>query len=75
MPIIALNILKKVQKPQYREVFRPAAMTETTDKKKYVTEVVADEVQFLSTRNETESRDDSSDFADLKPVSDDELPF
>lgn len=38
-----------------------------------VTEIAADEVQFLSTRNEDERADDV-DFDDLKPIEED-LPF
>ncbi len=40
--------------------------------KRYVTEITADEVQFLSTKSESTSND--SDFDDIKPV-DDDLPF
>ena len=51
--------------------------------KRYVTEIVADEVQFLSTRSETYSDDlDSSESApkrnkveELQPISDGDLPF
>ncbi|CDE72870.1 single-stranded DNA-binding protein [Acidaminococcus sp. CAG:917] len=67
--------LKKGSKAAVSGSIQTSSYDGNDGQKKYVTEVVADEVQFLSTRNETESRDDSSDFADLKPVSDDELPF
>ena len=40
--------------------------------RRYVTEIAADEVQFLNTRSE-EARD-SADFDDLTPI-DDDLPF
>ncbi|MDE7373033.1 MAG: single-stranded DNA-binding protein [Clostridia bacterium] len=40
--------------------------------RRYVTEIAADEVQFLTTKNEGEV--DSTDFDDLKPI-DDDLPF
>lgn len=40
--------------------------------RRYVTEIAADEVQFLTTKNDDE-RDDA-DFDDLKPI-DDDLPF
>lgn len=42
--------------------------------RRYVTEIVADEVQFLSTKSESSSSADESDFDDIKPVNDD-LPF
>lgn len=41
--------------------------------RRYVTEIAADEVQFLSTRND-DVKDDSVDFDDLTPI-DDDLPF
>ncbi len=41
--------------------------------RRYVTEIAADEVQFLSTRSE-EDRNDDVDFDDLKPI-DEDLPF
>ena len=37
-----------------------------------MTEIAADEVQFLSTKNEDDR--DGADFDDLKPI-DDDLPF
>ena len=40
--------------------------------RRYVTEIAADEVQFLTTKNEDER--DGADFDDLKPI-DDDLPF
>lgn len=52
--------------------------------KRYVTEIIADEVEFLSTRNSEESGGyyDNSDskpakksVAELEPVEDDDLPF
>lgn len=45
--------------------------------RRYITEIAADEVQFLSTKNDGDfSEDDSSEdvFENLKPV-DDDLPF
>lgn len=41
--------------------------------RRYVTEIAADEVQFLSTKND-DVKDDSVDFDDLTPI-DDDLPF
>ena len=47
--------------------------------KRYVTEVVADEVEFLSTKNGGESGADvpasSEGSGDLQPIEDDDLPF
>ena len=40
--------------------------------RRFVTEIAADEVQFLTTRNEDERND--VDFDDLKPI-DEDLPF
>lgn len=40
--------------------------------RRYVTEIAADEVQFLSTRND-DVKEDSVDFDDLTPI--DDLPF
>ncbi|MCM1306340.1 MAG: single-stranded DNA-binding protein [Bacteroides sp.] len=40
--------------------------------RRYVTEIAADEVQFLTTKSEGDS--DVADFDDLKPI-DDDLPF
>lgn len=42
--------------------------------RRYITEVVADEVQFLSTRNEADASDGSGVFDDLQAV-DENLPF
>lgn len=41
--------------------------------RRYVTEIAADEVQFLSTKNDENGSDDV-DFDDLKPI-DEDLPF
>lgn len=48
--------------------------------KRYVTEVVAEEVEFLSTKNSTDNSSVSSTSADndasaLQPIEDDTLPF
>ena len=48
--------------------------------KRYVTEVVAEEVEFLSTKNSTDNTSVSSDVSDndaseLQPIEDDTLPF
>jgi len=48
--------------------------------KRYVTEVVAEEVEFLSTKNSTDNigvnnTDTDSDTTELQPIEDDSLPF
>ena len=48
--------------------------------KRYVTEVVADEVEFISTRNsdsasKQEVAEEVEDVTELKPIDDDSLPF
>ena len=48
--------------------------------KRYVTEVVAEEVEFLSTKNSTDNMgvnntDTDSDATELQPIEDDSLPF
>lgn len=47
--------------------------------KRYVTEIVADEVEFLSTRNSDTSNGKAAtgveDVTELKPIDDDSLPF
>ncbi|MBQ9792510.1 MAG: single-stranded DNA-binding protein [Clostridia bacterium] len=50
--------------------------------KRYVTEVVAEEVEFLSTRNSADgsfanatNSDNDSDATELQPIEDDSLPF
>lgn len=45
--------------------------------KRYVTEVVADEVEFLSTKNDASdnSSNNGSDASELQPIEDDTLPF
>ncbi len=48
--------------------------------KRYVTEVVAEEVEFLGSRNSsdassTSTRDSDDDVTELQPIEDDTLPF
>lgn len=47
--------------------------------KRYVTEVVAEEVEFLSTKNSTDNTSvntsSDSDASELQPIEDDTLPF
>ena len=49
----------------------------TDGTKRYVTEIVAEEVEFLSTRNSDEGAKSagSEDVAKLQPIDDDGLPF
>lgn len=43
--------------------------------KRYVTEVVADEVEFISTRNNDGATKKQDDVAKLEPIDDNDLPF
>lgn len=48
----------------------------TDGTKRYVTEIVAEEVEFLSTRNSDDSgRTPTEEVAKLQPIDDDGLPF
>lgn len=49
----------------------------TDGSKRYVTEIVAEEVEFLSTRSQDEQQQKSSsdEVAKLQPIDDDGLPF
>ncbi|MBQ4558388.1 MAG: single-stranded DNA-binding protein [Clostridia bacterium] len=43
--------------------------------KRYVTEVVAEEVEFISTKSDSVRADSTEEVAKLEPISDDSLPF
>lgn len=43
--------------------------------KRYITEITADEVEFISTRNDGSGMDKKDDVAELQPIDDDTLPF
>lgn len=43
--------------------------------KRYVTEVVADEIEFLNTRSGDEPRRENNDISKLEPIDDSDLPF
>ena len=45
------------------------------DGKRYVTEIAADEVQFLSTKNGENDDDEDIEFDDLKSMPESDLPF
>ncbi len=49
----------------------------TDGTKRYVTEIVAEEVEFLSTKNsdDTSKSDSNDDVSKLQPIDDDGLPF
>lgn len=48
----------------------------TDGTKRYVTEIVAEEVEFLSTRNsDSDVREKKEDVGKLEPIDDDSLPF
>ena len=53
-------------------------MYDATDgTKRYVTEVVADEVEFISTKNfdGADNRKDEEEVTKLEPIDDNDLPF
>ncbi len=43
--------------------------------KRYVTEITADEVEFISTKNDGFGAEKKDDVAELQPIDDDTLPF
>jgi len=43
--------------------------------KRYITEVVAEEVEFISTKNDTAITKSEDEVAKLEPITDDNLPF
>lgn len=43
--------------------------------RRYVTDIVAEEVEFLSTRQSTESAEKEEKVSELEPIDDDNLPF
>lgn len=43
--------------------------------KRYVTEITADEVEFISTKNDGTGAEKKDDVAELEPIDDDTLPF
>ena len=48
----------------------------TDGQRRYVTEIVADEVQFLTTKNDEDEMSDVDSFDDeLAPVEDEDIPF
>lgn len=65
--------LKKGSKAAVSGSVRTRSYDTQDGSRRYVTEIAADEVQFLSTRND-DVKEDSVDFDDLTPI-DDDLPF
>ena len=47
----------------------------TDGTKRYVTEIVAEEVEFLNTRNTDMAPEKKDEVTDLEPIDDDSLPF
>ncbi len=47
----------------------------TDGTKRYVTEIVAEEVEFLNTRNDNTAVDKKDEVTALEPIDDDSLPF
>lgn len=75
----AINILKKGSKCGIVGTLQTRSYDAQDGSKRYVTEVVADEVEFISTNRNQDgtSREDApaEDVTELKPIDDDSLPF
>lgn len=67
--------LKKGSKAAVSGTIQTRSYEANDGSRRYVTEIAADEVQFLSTKNtDGESGESEVDFDDLKPI-DEDLPF
>ena len=73
------KFLKKVSKVGVVGNIQSRSYDATDGTKRYVTEIVAEEVEFLSTRNQDEQSakvsTGSEEVAKLQPIDDDGLPF
>ena len=73
------KLLKKGSKVAIVGNIQSRSYDATDGTKRYVTEVVAEEVEFLSTKNQDEqsvkTESKSEDVAKLQPIDDDGLPF
>lgn len=67
------RFLKKGSRAAIVGSIQTRSYDDNTGNKRYVTEIVADEVQFLSTKGGDDG-EKAEDIADLKPV-DEDLPF
>ncbi|MFR5833597.1 MAG: single-stranded DNA-binding protein [Acutalibacteraceae bacterium] len=65
--------LKKGSKAAISGTIQTRSYDTQDGSRRYVTEIAADEVQFLSTKND-DGKDDGVDFDDLTPI-DEDLPF
>jgi single-strand DNA-binding protein len=71
------KFLKKGSKAAVVGSLQSRAYDATDGTKRYVTEVVAEEVEFISTRNSdvVETRKDEEEVTKLEPIDDNDLPF
>lgn len=71
------KFLRKGSKAAVVGTLQSRAYDATDGTKRYVTEVVADEVEFISTRNTdgVETKKDDEEVTKLEPIDDNDLPF
>ena len=71
------KFLRKGSKAAVVGTLQSRAYDATDGTKRYVTEVVADEVEFISTRNTdgVEIKKDDEEVTKLEPIDDNDLPF
>ena len=71
------KFLKKGSKAAVVGTLQSRAYDAPDGSKRYVTEVVADEVEFISTKNSdaVESRKEDDEVTKLEPIDDNDLPF
>ncbi len=71
------KFLRKGSKAAVVGTLQSRAYDATDGSKRYVTEVVADEVEFISTKNadNVDSKKDDEEVTKLEPIDDNDLPF
>lgn len=71
------KFLRKGSKAAVVGTLQSRAYDATDGTKRYVTEVVADEVEFISTRNTdgVDTKKDDEEVTKLEPIDDNDLPF
>ena len=71
------KFLRKGSKAAVVGTLQSRAYDATDGSKRYVTEVVADEVEFISTKNadSVDSKKDDEEVTKLEPIDDNDLPF
>ena len=71
------KFLKKGSKAAVVGTLQSRMYDATDGTKRYVTEVVADEVEFISTKNpdNTEAKREEEEVTKLEPIDDNDLPF